>query len=196
MSLWFALSLTYVAAVMAIYLKARHGAGPIDARLVLEQTAILAMAITAAIASFSSTVPGRDRRVCLLPLVPLGVWLFSIGEGCLQNWIAFGSGGLQVRADWDCAPAAIILGLIPAALMIVMLRRGTPIEPRLSFGLAALAVAAIVNFGLRIFHAGDISIMVLAWHFGAAVLLAAVAGRFGPVVLNWRTALPTAVPLR
>jgi hypothetical protein len=76
-----------------------------------------------------------------------------------------------------------------------MVRRGTPIEPRLSFGLAALAVGAIVNFGLRIFHSGDISIMVLAWHFGAAALTF-VAGHFGRFVLNWRTALPAAVPLR
>jgi hypothetical protein len=196
MSLWFALSLIYVVMVMAIYLIAGHGGGPIDARLVLEETAILATAITAAIASFSSTVPGRDRRVCLLPFIPLGIWLFSLGEGCLGDWIASGAGGLKVRADWHCAPTAIILGLIPAALMIAMVRRGTPIEPRLSFGLAALAVGAIVNFGLRIFHSGDISIMVLAWHFGAAALLAVVAGQLGRFVLNWRTALPAAVPLR
>ena len=186
MSSWFALSLAYVVIVMAIYLIVRHGPGPIDPRLVLEQTAILATAITAAIASFSSTIPGRDRRVCLSPLIPLGIWLFSLGKGCLHEWIAFSAGGLKERADWDCAPAAIILGLIPAALMIAMLRRGAPIEPRLSFGLAALAVAAIVNFGLRIFHAGDISIMVLVWHFGAAALLAVVASQFGRVVFNWR----------
>jgi hypothetical protein len=196
MRLWLAFSLTYVLIVIAIYLVGRHSPGPIDRRLVLEQTAILATATTAAIAAFSSTVPGRDRRVCLLPLIPLVIWLFSLGAGCLHDWFAFGVDGVKVRADWDCAWAAIILSIGPAALMIAMLRRGAPLEPRLSFGLAALAVAAIVNFGLRIFHAGDISIMVLVWHFGAAVVLAIAASQFGRAVLNWRTALPTAAPLR
>ena len=35
-------------------------------------------------------------------------------------------------------------------------------------------------------HAGDISVMVLAWHFGALALMAVLGGQFGRLVLNWR----------
>jgi hypothetical protein len=91
----------------------------------LEQAAILTTALTAAIAAFASVIPGRHRKICLLPLAPLAVWLASLGEGCASDWLRFGADGLQVRPDWECAPAAIFIGIIPAVVMIVMLRRGT-----------------------------------------------------------------------
>jgi hypothetical protein len=187
--LWLALSLAYVVTVTAVHRVLGDGVGPIDLRILIEQAAILATAITAAVAAFSSTVPGRDRRLCLLPLVPLAVWLASLGEGCVQDWMNLGAGGIALRADWDCAPAAVILSVVPAVVMVAMLRRGAPLLPRLSVALGALAVAALVNFGLRVFHAGDVSIMVLAWHFGGVALLSLVAGHFGRAVLNWHALL-------
>jgi hypothetical protein len=81
---------------------------------------------------------------------------------------------------------ALVLSIVPAAAMVAMLRRGAPLSPRLTLTLGALACAALVNFGLRIFHAGDVSVMILAWHFGAVALVAAFGGQFGRTVLNWR----------
>jgi hypothetical protein len=185
-TMWLAISLLYGAAVVAIHLAGRDGPGRLDVRLLVEQGAILATAITAAIAAFSSTVPGRDARIGLLPLIPLAVWLASLGEGCLGDWQRFGAAGLALRADWDCGILALILSIVPAIAMIVMLRRGAPIMPRLSLALGALAVAALVNFALRIFHAGDISVMVLTWHFGGALVVAALGGQLGRNLLNWR----------
>jgi hypothetical protein len=184
-TLWLAISLAYILAVVLVYLVVEHGSGPIDIRLAVEELATVATAITAAIAAFSLTVPGRDRRICLLPLVPLAFWLLSLGEGCLHDWLSFGTKGLDLRADWDCVPPALILAIVPAALMVAMLRHGAPLEPRLSFALAVLAIASLVNFGLRIFHAGDITIMLLVWHFGVGAVIAALAGQFGRAVLDW-----------
>jgi hypothetical protein len=186
-ALWLLVSLAYVGVVVAVHLMGSEASARIDLRLVVEQMAILATAVTAAIAAFSSTVPGRDRRFALVPLVPLAIWLSSLGEGCVSDWLRLGAGGLKLRADWDCAPAALILSIIPAAVMVAMLRRGAPLMPRVSVALGALAVAALVNFGLRIFHAGDISIMVLVWHVGVAAALSMIAGQLGSVVLKWRT---------
>jgi tetrahydromethanopterin S-methyltransferase subunit C len=69
--------------------------------------------------------------------------------------------------------------------MVVMLRRGAPLAPRVTIALGALAVAAVGNFGLRLFHLGDASIMVLFWHFGTITLLSAFAACLGPQVLYW-----------
>ena len=172
---------------MVIFVFATGGfQGSIEPRLVLEMAAILATAMTAAIAAFSSVVPGRDRRFLLLPLIPLGVWLATLGHGCLQEWQALGSAGLQVRADWDCAIPALILSVLPAGAMLLMLRRGAPLTPAVSLALGALAAAAMANFGLRIFHAGDASIQILVWHVGGAVTVAMIAGALGNRVLNWR----------
>jgi hypothetical protein len=78
--------------------------------------------------------------------------------------------------------------------MVVMLRRGAPLTPRVTVALGTLAVAALGNFGLRIFHIGDVSVMVLVWHFGGLALISVLAGQIGRRVLNWRFVTASAAP--
>jgi Negative regulator of sigma F len=187
-TLWLAASLVYVGIVVTAYLLAGHGLpGSIEPRLVLELAAILATAVTAAVAAFSSVVPGRDRRFLLLPLLPLSVWLATLGRSCLDDWRLLGEAGLQVRADWDCALPALILSALPASVMLLMLRRGVPLLPGVSLALGAFATAAVANLGLRIFHIGDLSIQFLVWHVGGAAVVAMIASLAGRRVLPWRT---------
>lgn len=193
-AMWLGISLPYVCAVVVMKSAAIDFLGKIDARFALEQAAILATSLTAAIAAFASVIPGHHRKIYLLPLLPLAVWLGSLGQGCAHDWLRFGADGLQVRPDWECVPAAIFIGIIPAIAMVVMLRRGAPLAPRVSVTLGALAVAALGNFGLRIFHIGDVSVMVLVWHFGALALISVLAGRIGRHVLNWRFVIASAAP--
>jgi hypothetical protein len=185
--LWLAIALPYVAAVVWSKLMmvdaAQVGA---DSRFIIEQAATLATALTAAIAAFCSAIPGFDRRLLLLPLAPLGLWLASVGHGCVEDWLQLGAAGLAIRPDWDCLPMATIIGIVPAAAIVAMLRKGAPLYPRLTLALAALAVASVANFGLQFAHVRDASIMVLAWHLGAAAVLSALGGWLGERVLGWR----------
>jgi len=184
---WLSASLVYVSIVVAAYLWADGGLPTsIQMRFVLELAAILATAVTAAIAAFSSVVPGRDRRFLLLPLIPVSVWLATLGHGCLQDWQVLGITGLQVRADWDCAMPALVVSALPAGVMLLMLRRGAPLIPAVSLALGVLATGAIANFGLRVFHAGDLSIQILAWHAGGVVVVSMIASLAGTRVLPWR----------
>lgn len=186
MVLWMGISLPYVAAVVWGKLTM---VDPVqvanDARFVIEQAATLATALTAAIAAFRSAIPGIDMKALLLPVAPLGLWLASVGHGCIQDWLMLGADGLTIRPDWDCLPMATVIGIIPAAAIIVMIRRAAPMHPRLTLALAALAVASIANFGLQFAHARDASIMVLVWHLGAAAVLVALGGWLGQRVLGW-----------
>jgi hypothetical protein len=187
--LWLGIALPYVAAVvwgkLMMIDAAQIGA---DARFMVEQAATLATALTAAIAAFCSVIPGFDRRVLLVPLAPLGLWLASVGQGCVQDWLRFGADGLTIRPDWDCLPPATVIGIVPAIVLVIMLRRGAPLRPRVTLALAALAVASVANFGLQFAHARDVSIMVLVWHLGAAAALSALGGSLGELVLGWRHA--------
>jgi hypothetical protein len=85
---------------------------------------------------------------------------------------------------------ATIIGIVPAAAIIIMLRKAAPLHPRLTLALAALAVASIANFGLQFAHVRDASIMVLVWHLGAAAVLAALGGWLGQRVLRWQANPP------
>src|SRR5206468_4074414 len=82
---------------------------------------------------------------------------------------------------------AVVLSVLPAGAMLSMLRRGAPLIPATSLALGALAAAAMANFGLRIFHAGDVSIQILAWHMGGAVVVAMIAAALGRHVGNPRS---------
>lgn len=65
-----------------------------------------------------------------------------------------------------------------------MHRRGVPLMPCTTVALAGLAAAGIGNFGLRLFHPQDASLMVLVWQFGSVVVLAMLAGCAGRYILN------------
>ena len=185
--LWLTISLLGVGTMTAVQLAGRDVIEGIDTRMAVEQAAILLTGLTAALAAFSTVVPGRDWRISLLPLIPLGVWLGSLGEGCMHDWSRLGADGLQVSSDWGCVPAAIVLSIPCATIMLVMLRRGAPPFPNLTLALGTLASAAMVNFGLRLFHAGDVAVMILAWHFGGIAAVTTLASRFGDRVLNWHS---------
>ncbi len=186
-TLWLSIALPYVAAVVwtkLAMIDTAQVAG--DSRFMIEQAATLATALTAAFAAFRSAIPGFDRRILLLPLVPLGLWLASVGQGCFHDWVRLGADGLAIRPDWDCLPMATVIGIIPAVAIVVMLRQAVPLHPRLTLALAALAVASIANLGLQFAHVRDASIMVLVWHLGAAAILAILGGWFGQRILGWQ----------
>jgi hypothetical protein len=198
-AVWFAISLPYVAIV--VFTHSMPGSMPIsflhmlhDRQFIMEQIATLLTASTAVMAAFCSVVPGYDRRILLLPLLPLAIWLLSLGEGCINDWIHLGARGLELRSDWNCLPPAALIGIVPALAIVIMLRRGAPLYPRITLALAALAVAALGNFGLRLYHVGDASIIVLVWHFGSVIVLALIAGWIGRLVLNWKTIARAAQP--
>src|SRR5262249_53928982 len=139
----------------------------IDRRLVLQQLAALATGVTAAAAAFTTTVPGYRRWIALTPLVPLAVWLSGLGQWCIQDGLALRSSQWLFVAHWGCLPATIVVGAFPAATIVMMLRRGAPLTPRLTTVLGAVAAGGLGNFGVRFVHAADASVVVLVWHFTA-----------------------------
>ncbi len=163
-----------------------------DPRMMVESLAVFATAVSAAIAAFASEVPGTDRRWLWLPLVPFAVWIATLGQGCVSDYAAMGAAALELKAD-GCLTPAVLAGIVPAAAIFVMVRRGAPVMPRATLALAALAVGALVNLGVILFHAGDVSIMVLTWHAGTMLVFATALGFAGPSLFGWRGArLPRA----
>ena len=190
---WLALAIPYVALVVSVVSPRDDLAVKLtDLRFVIEQAAALATAVTAAVAAFCMTVPGYSRKILLLPLLPLTFWLGSLSLGCLQDWLRFGPDGLSLTPDWYCFPSIVLVGAVPAIAIAIMLRRGAPLAPHATTMLGGLAAAGLGNFGLRLFHTQDASIMVLVWQVGTVAILAALAGWAGRYLLNWRALIGTA----
>lgn len=189
LTLWLCMAVPAVAMVVVV-MSPRPDLGLkfVEPRYLVEQGAALATALLAAFAAFSAGVPGHSRWVLAWPLVPLGLWLASLGEGCVTAWLRLGADGLELRPDWVCFPAIAMTGAVPGAAMVAMIRRGAPLMPRATVALGALAAAALGNVGLRLFHLEDASLMILVWQFGTVAALSLLGGGLGGRVLRWRLA--------
>jgi len=193
---WLAIAIPYIALVVYVMSPRADLISKLtEARYLIEQIAALATGIAAAIAAFATTIPGYSRKVLFLPVPPLAVWLGVLGQGCVSALMQFGLSGLSLQPDWFCFPAIVLVGAIPAVAMVAMLRRGAPLMPCTTVALGGLAAAGLGNFGLRLFHPQDASLMVLVWQFGSVFILAAFAGCMGRYILNWRSLIGTAPKL-
>jgi hypothetical protein len=187
-AVWIALSVAYIGLVLLI-MPVRHDllSRLHDPLFVTEQLSGLATGIAAALAAFITIVPGYDRKWAILPLLPLAIWLGSLGPGCIDELNQFGIQGLPLRHNPWCVPFIVLLGAIPAVAMVVMLRRGAPLTPHLTAALGGLAAAGLANVGVRIIHPEEVSVMLLVWHVGAVMAISTLAGSTGEHFLNWRS---------
>ncbi|MBG0808037.1 DUF1109 domain-containing protein [Methylosinus sp. H3A] len=184
---WFGLSLAYAA--MVIYTM-----GPrsdifvrlTELRFVIELLGALSTTVMAAAAAFCAGCPGRLLWERFTPGPFLFVWLASLGDGCWREWLRSGSEGLSVRFDFSCFPAILAISVAPAILIFVMIRRGAPIAPIATTGLATLAATALAAATLQLIHPQDASITVLIWQFGTVLTLTGIGALFGRRLLRWQ----------
>lgn len=184
--IWLLLGLPWIALVVTVV-------GPRDDLLHLLadrewmflQAATLATAMTAAMAAFCAGVPGRPRWEHFVPAVPFALWLSVPVLDLVASLKAGDVSQLAFAPDWICLPGVILVGAGPGIGMILALRRGAPVHPGVAAFLGGLAAAALGNFGLRLFHQQDASLMVLIWQIGSVMLLTLLSGGVGRRLLTW-----------
>jgi len=141
-------------------------------RIALECAAAGLTGISAVLAAFMVSVPGRSRRWAALPLPAFILWLAASGAGCLRNgWSLHGSGGF-VGDSAHCF--GFIVGVsVPLSIgLFAVLRRARPIAPLPVAALGTLGVAALADFILEFFHPFDVTVIDLALHLaGIAVVM-------------------------
>jgi hypothetical protein len=192
---WLALSVAYLAVVVLVMSpRADLQAKLSEWRFAIELAAALATGVAAAMAAFLAVIPGTDRKVLLLPCLPLAVWLASIGQGCVSDWMRLGSFALATPPSWMCVRGTLIVSAGPAVAIAIMLRRGAPLMPVATAALGALGAAGLGNVGLRLFHPQDSSIMILVWQIGTIFLLMVLAGLAGRHIFCWRARIRCGCP--
>jgi hypothetical protein len=98
---WLLVALPYVALVVFVVLPREDLISKtLEWRYVVEQVAALATGITAATAAFATVIPRYDRRVLFLPMIPVAIWLGSLGQGCVQDWIPL-SQKIEAAENWS-----------------------------------------------------------------------------------------------
>lgn len=184
--IWLGISIAYAALVVWLMglrpdILSKLG----NARFVVELSATFMTSVLAAAAAFCAGCPGRPIWERFAPMPALGLWFWSLGEGCWQSFAASGAEGLSFRIDFVCLPSILLVGILPGAVILKMIRQGAPIAPTTTTALATLAAAALGATALRLFHEQDASVMVLVWQFGSVVLLASLGALTGRRLLRW-----------
>ncbi len=131
-------------------------------------------AITAALAAFQSSVPGRARGWMLLPAAPAAVWLGASGWGCLRGWGLPGLVPATMHDAMGCATFITLVSIPLSAVLVLMLRRACPLWPGRVAALGGLAAAAAAASLLSLFHPHDASAVDFLMHVVAVILVVSV----------------------
>jgi hypothetical protein len=168
--------LAVVAAAGAVLVMREGGLGVFLQRTAVPRVALECLgtaltAISAVIAAFELSVPGRSPRWALLPLPPLLLWLGASGLGCLSNGLGLHRAGGLVGESSGCFVFIAGASLPLAAGLFWMLRRARPIAPLPVAALGTLGVAATAAFVLQFFHPFDVTLIDLGLHLTAVALV-------------------------
>ena len=155
-----------------------------DPRFLLVEAAALLTAVAGAYAAFCAELPDQPGWKLWLPLAPLAVWLGTLGAQCWDVFLRLGPAGLVLTKDTMCLPAIAEGGLVPAIVMVVLLRQGGSFRPTHACLCGGLAAAALGAAALGLYHVEDAAIMVIVWQLGSVALLSLVAALLGRLFLT------------
>jgi hypothetical protein len=183
---WIAISLCYVALVVAFMgLRPDFLSKLADPQFATEVAAAFLTSVVAAAGAFSAGCPARPAWERFAAGFFFLIWAGALVVGCWRDVAAFGMSGLLSHSDVYCLPTILAISIPAAFLILVMVRRGAPIAPFVTIGLAALASTALAAAALRLSFRQDAAVSVCIWQFGSVVLLTGIASLFGRVLLHW-----------
>lgn len=136
---------------------------------------VAATALTAALAAFMLSVPGRSAAWALLPLPAVTVWVGNIGYQCLTDWVVLDPSGISWGETARCLATLALTSVPLSAGLLVMLRHAIAFRTAAVALSGSLAVSAMTVLALFLFHSLDASVMVLMWNFGTTALIVALS---------------------
>lgn len=186
------LAWTVAAAALVAMVAASMGMHPglsaqmVQAPKLAEWIASLLTGLLAAYAVFQISVPGRSPSWAWLPVLPLAVWLASLGWGCLADFNTMGWTAFAYEShSGECARAITAISIPLGITLLVMVRHAGAVKPAPTAMLAALSAAAMASAGVSLVHQGDTSLMVLLWHVGVVALLSLASLAMGKRLFGW-----------
>jgi hypothetical protein len=140
-------------------------------RFAVEMAATFLTGIAAVVAAFYLSLPDRSRFWIMLPLPTLVLWLASSGYGCYENWIADGPQGWRLGRSSDCFVFILTMSIPVGIALYLGLRRALPLEPLRVMAVGGLGVAGLAAATLQFYHPFDVTIVDLAVHVTAVLIV-------------------------
>ncbi len=147
-----------------------------EALLALEMAAMLATAVLAIVAAFFVSVPGRSYRWIAAPVPFFAVWLLVSGLGCYEDLVRRGGADWELGESLQCLLFILAASALLAPLLVWRLACARPIDPLPVALLGGLGVAAMSALVLQFFHPFTVTLIDLAVHLVAMLIVVAAAG--------------------
>jgi hypothetical protein len=183
---WLALEAVLVAVLLLVLPDDAIGLAAPPLRTLETVYLVGASAVLAAIA-FAAAVPGgaEGRGLPLLVgALALAAAVPTVGEPAHAGF----SLGEFLATGIPCTLKTFAVSLLPALALLLAVRRGAPLHPRLAGATAAGAALLLAHAALRLACPAHDLVHVLSWHVGAIWMgLLAGAGLGGRWVGRWRT---------
>lgn len=140
----------------------------------------MATALLSAAAALVLSIPGaeRSRIQRWLPIIAGAAWAAWLGAALIAGGAA-GSRLLAMPVHVACILQITALGLLPALVLMGMIRRAAPLEAGWNAGLAALAALALGAVGTQFICPIDDPAHLLVGHFMPVALVGAAAAWLG-----------------
>jgi len=185
-AVWMVWALSYLilVAVMMFAVMSSAGVTPTPLYLV-QQSAALVTGIMAARAALASVIPGANDRVWVVPAIGVATWAAALLWAGVLDLQASGTLGVTSQSDWPCVASMTVGGLLVGAPLAWMLRRGAPLTPNLTVGLAALAALSVANIEACLTRPHAFALTVLLWHGGTVAVIVTLCALMGHRWLRW-----------
>ncbi|MEJ0067406.1 MAG: NrsF family protein [Pseudomonadota bacterium] len=165
-----------------------------DPVFALGRAGALATAIAAALATFELSLPDRSPRWLALPMPFAALWLGTMGYGCIADWLEVGPAGLQLGHSAGCFKTILLTSLPLAAVLFVMVRHAGTVRPIATALAGGLALSAVAEGGMTLYHDVDATLMDVLIHLAAVAVvigLSTAGARTVFRLLGPRSPLPT-----
>ena len=141
----------------------------------------LATGILAAIAVFLTSLPDRSRGWLLLPVPTFILWVATLGQQCLTEWIATTpDGGTMPGITAKCFMTLVVMSLPLQIGLMAMLRHAARLRPYLVTIVGGIAVAALTAAALRAMNEPDATLLVIIWNVAVAGVIVALLRHVDP----------------
>lgn len=155
-----------------------------DPRYLTEVAAMFLTSAMAAAGAFCAGCPGRAIWERFAPLPFLLMWIGALAIGC---WRDRHIPGFPPFANISTIQTIAAMSIPSALAILSMVRRGAPIAPMTTVGLATLAATSMSSAVHRVFIEQSMAGSAGFWPFCAVLLISGFASLFGRRLLRWTT---------
>jgi len=155
----------------------------------LQQGALVLMAVLGAVGAFASVVPGAPSRAGVGLLLALVMMMAALMWGTSLDLRQFGTAGIGREADWPCVVSITLGAVMLWMFAVALLRRGAVLDPRTTSVLAGVAALSTANIEACVSRIHAFTGTIILWHGTTAAIVLLGLTMFGPRLLGRRRGL-------